>query len=120
VRGDGWESWWKGHGRERLEFLLWAVWDPIGGGLVPFDEYASYCEPLVQILRQCWEDDEQHAERPQSERNAAWQQEVEMLAARLSQIRFSRMGVEGNLETDRRAAEKLIDWYDWEMDGLAL
>jgi len=42
---------------------------------------------------------------------------VERLASLLADIRYIRMQEALDRETERRAAEKLIEWYDWEVDS---
>jgi len=46
-------GWWQEHGRQELRELLMAEWDPIGVADAPeaYDEYDSYLEPLLVLLR---------------------------------------------------------------------
>src|SRR2546426_3166654 len=89
-----WEGWWESRGRANLELLLWALWDPIGGGAL--NEYSWYCDPVVQLLRDASEADAPLAERAwgndrvQLERNALWQSSVERLARLLAELRIAR------------------------------
>jgi hypothetical protein len=116
---ESWASWWEGRGRAQLELLLWALWDPIG--TVPLDEYKSYCDPVVQVLRELNETDAPLAERAaldkqaQLQRNALYKTSVERLAELLAHLRTSQMQEFLDTTTERHAAEKLLDWYHWEM-----
>jgi hypothetical protein len=54
----------------------------------------------------------------QLQRNALWAASVAELAGLLSRLSTQQMGVVPDPDTDRRAAETLLDWYDWEMNAL--
>jgi hypothetical protein len=123
---EGWAQWWESRGKAHMELLLWALWDPIGG--VPLDEYSDYCDHVVQVLREASEADAPLAERAttsaQLERNALWVSSVERLARRLADLRGTQMGLpldaeteRHHRETERHAAEKLLEWFEWEMGG---
>jgi hypothetical protein len=111
-----WDRWWEERGRACLELLLWALWDPIGG--VPLDEYKYYCEPVVQVLREAAHADAELAgtelpdDEAQRERNALWETSVDRLTALLADLR-ARCRDRPDVEVDRRAAKRLIEWY-WE------
>ncbi len=97
---------------------MWALWNPIG--FVPLDEYSWYCEPVVQALREAADADAELSEGAmqdndaQRERNTLWESSVDRLAALLAGLRTSRMGVPLDVEVERQAAERLLEWYWWE------
>jgi hypothetical protein len=48
------KSWWRWIGRRELSRLLWERWDPVGnetGYKPPEDEYDSYLDDFVRLLR---------------------------------------------------------------------
>ena len=119
---DAWKDWWRKRGDERLSLLLWALWNPIGP--VPLDEYDNYTGQVVNVLRKAYEADAElsPAGKPddavQLQRNALWAASVAELSGLLSRLSTQQMGVAPDPDTDRRAAETLLDWYGWEMDAL--
>jgi hypothetical protein len=84
---------WKQFGPE-LAFLLWAVWDPIGGP--PPNEYQSYALPLWKLL-------------------AHGADEFEV-ARKLGELRTINMGLPSNPEIDHEAATKLHEWWSWRLE----
>jgi hypothetical protein len=120
---DRWNDWWKHHGDERLTLLLWAVWNPIGA--VPLDEYENYTGRVVTVLHKAREADQELLgsgddldDTVQLERTAHAQRSTEELASLLSTLREDAIGMSPNRHADRRAAETLLDWYEWEMWAL--
>jgi hypothetical protein len=118
-----WNDWWRTRGDERIALLLWAVWNPIGP--VPLDEYENYTGQVVQILRTARVADlelspsgSELSDSIQRQRNALHAAAVEDLATLLGELRQEQIGMPPELDTDRRAAEILLEWYDWEMDAL--
>ena len=112
--------------------LLWVLWDPIG--LSPPDEYASYAPRIADLLREAQSVDaplideyealsigeEETAEqaRLRGELNRREDEVLEQLVGLLATIRTSQMEVELDPAVERRAAEKILEWYRWEMDYL--
>jgi hypothetical protein len=86
-----WSRWWQRRGREQLELILWAAWDPIGQG-VPRDEYSGQALLLAKELR----------------RGRA----VDQIAEWLNRNALAAT----DPETDREVAAKVVDWYASEMD----
>jgi hypothetical protein len=89
-------KWWKRRGRDDLTLILWAAWDPIGAA-VPLDEYENYSDRLMTLLR---------AEAT-----------VEEVAGALARIRTETIGMPPDSHADETAAHKLLDWYDWAVNG---
>jgi hypothetical protein len=89
-------KWWKQRGRDDLTLVLWAAWDPIAAG-VPLDEYADYSDRLLTLLR---------AQPPVNE-----------VAAELARIRTETIGMPPAPQLDTVAAQKLLDWYFWAVEG---
>jgi DNA-directed RNA polymerase specialized sigma24 family protein len=120
---NDWRDWWRRHGDERRTLLLWAVWNPIGP--VPLDEYESYTGPVAAVLHRTHRADleltagnEDVSEFAQRQRNKLRESAAEELARLLAKLRDERMGMPPDPDVDRRAAETLLDWYEWEMDEL--
>ena len=118
-----WNDWWRRRGDERIALLLWAVWNPIGP--VPLDEYENYTGQVVQILRRAHAADLQLSppgaevdDSIQRQRNARYAASVEDLVTLLGKLRHEQMGMPPQADADRRAAETLFEWYEWEMHAL--
>ena len=75
-----------------LAFLLWAVWDPIGGP--PPNEYQSYALPLWKLLARGADESE--------------------LAAQLGEFRTINMGLPSS--PDHETATKLQEWWGWRFE----
>ena len=119
---DSWKDWWRKRGDDRLTLLLWAVWNPIGP--VPLDEYENYAGQVVRVLHDAHKADlellpagAEPDDSVQRQRNALHAASVVKLATLLSSLR-DRMGMPPSDDADHRAAETLLDWYDWEMEPL--
>jgi hypothetical protein len=120
---DQWNEWWRRRGEERLALLLWAVWNPIGP--VPLDEYDSYTGQVASILRKAHDadvgvisGDGEISDAVQLQRNRLAEAATVELANLLAELRDERMGIAAAPETDRQAAQTLLEWYEWEMDEL--
>ncbi|HEX4526283.1 MAG TPA: hypothetical protein VH108_06020 [Gaiellaceae bacterium] len=119
---DAWKDWWRRRGQDRLSLLLWAVWNPIGP--VPLDEYTSYTGTVVTILPKAHAADQNltgggndFSDFVQRQRNKLSESTVGELLTVLANLGEKHMGMPPNTEADRRTAETLLDWYDWEMQG---
>jgi hypothetical protein len=84
---------WKQFGPE-LAFLLWAVWDPIGGP--PPNEYQGYALPLWKLLARDADESE--------------------VARKLGEFRTINMGFRSNPEADHETATKLQEWWGWRFE----
>src|SRR5262245_19792319 len=78
---------WKRYGPE-LAFLLWAVWDPLGG---PPNEYQEYALPLWKLL--------------------AKDEGAQEIVTKLAQFRTANMGLPPNQQVDEGVATTLQDWW---------
>jgi hypothetical protein len=123
VVAGAWNDWWRKRGDDRLALLLWAVWNPIGP--VPLDEYENYTGRVVGVLRKALDTDRELSppgadtdDAIQRQRNVLYAASVEELSTLLEALRRDQIGMRPSPETDRRAAETLLDWYEREMDAL--
>jgi hypothetical protein len=121
---EAWREWWRQRGEERLSLLLWAVWNPIGPA--PLDEYEDYTGEVVRVLEKAHVADEELSppgsdpdDAIQRQRNALYASAVHELATLLGRIRIEEMEMPSNPDGDHRAAETLLEWYEWEMSELA-
>jgi hypothetical protein len=146
VDAGDWDHWWKARGEALLTVLLWAVWNPIGfcppdeyenysGRVVQLlkRHHDPEQEPgLVQLEGRATELAKRLAgDLPDSEREALYaeflkevntypaarDEGVERLAGLFGQLRRDTMGCNADPAADRNAAERLRDWYWWEMTG---
>ena len=94
----------------------------IRSGTASLREYSGYSDHVVSFLRQALDSDAPLAElaagdsQAQLERNVLWQSSVEGLAALLADLRVTWMEVPLDAETERHAAETLLEWYELEWD----
>jgi hypothetical protein len=120
VNDAAWSRWWDGRGRERLNLLLWALWDPLDATRV--DEYDFYAELVVKGLRATSEAESPLAERAdradsdvERDRSEVSGTSIDDVATLLSDLRTMYMDVPLTRDRERRAAEKLLQWYGREM-----
>jgi hypothetical protein len=85
-----WRDFWSSGGARELTLLLWAVWDPIGGG--PVGDYTDYATRVATLLG---------SRAP-----------VQALAAELGRIRAHDLGLPADPAADEAAAAKIQRWFD--------
>jgi hypothetical protein len=54
----------------------------------------------------------------QRQRNKLYDSAVDELSELLESLRNTQLGIPPDRVADRRASETLLDWYEWEMNGL--
>jgi hypothetical protein len=87
-----WRAFWEARGMRELRLLLWAGWDPIGGG--PPTEYDGHALRLATLLGS------------RASRSS--------IAAELGRIRRDELGLEPSPAEDSRATEKIVAWFEAE------